>query len=424
MKSMGLPAFRFSISWSRLLHADGSTNQGGLDFYNGLINALIAANIRPIVTLYHWDLPLAYSEQAGQHGWLNSSYIVPLFTHYADVVFESFGDRVKDFITFNEPLSFCMLGYENGIHAPGRCSDRTRCSAGNSTTEPYLCVHSVNLAHVHATKLYRDKYFPTQNGKIAITLNCGWAEPATESVNDRQAAERAMIFDAGIWSDVIYGNGDYSQEVRHSAGDLLPHFTTNERTMFQQYRPDFFGLNFYTSAYAYYAGPPATPGQGFDIDRHSNTSSYAPNGTLIGKVADSPWLFSTPWGLRKMVVWLAKRYPGFPIWVTENGMDVVKENDKPLADALKDADRVQFFSDYLTELGNAIDLGAPVKAYFLWSLLDNFEWADGYSKRFGIHYVDYKNNQTRYAKDSSKWFASFIHNVTTGSSSADHVYSD
>ena len=412
MKAMDLPAFRFSLSWSRIIHANGSVNQAGIAHYNDLINALLDANIEPYVTLYHWDLPTAYSSYVHGAGgdWLNSSYIVPLFTHYADVAFGAFGDRVKYWLTFNEPLTFCFLGYQNGIHAPGRCSDRSTCWAGNSITEPYLCIHSVNLAHAHASHVYRTKYQSTQKGKIGITLSVGWSEPATDSAADKQASDISLQFDFSAWADPIWF-GDYPAVMRENCGKLLPAFTDAEKKLLKG-SSDFQGVNFYTASYVS-AAKRGTPGSGWYVDRNASNSAVSPNGTVIGKQADSPWLYIVPWGLHKMLNWIGDRYGNaVELVVTENGMDVVNENNKPLEEALHDSDRIAYLSSYIGAMGDSITDGYNVTGYFVWSLMDNYEWADGYSKRFGIHYVDYNNSLARYPKDSAKWYTQLIVNTT------------
>ena len=312
-------------------------------------------------------------------------------------------------LTFNEPLTFCFLGYQNGIHAPGRCSDRSTCPSGNSITEPYQCVHSVNLAHGHAVNVYRTKYQATQKGKIGITLSVGWAQPLTDSAEDRQASDIALQFDFGSWADPIWF-GDYPAVMRANAGDLLPRFTEDEKKLMKG-SADFQGINYYTASWV--TGKKAgAPGSGWDVDRNVTGMQTLPNGTSIGKQADSPWLYIVPWSIRPLIQWVAARYGNPVMLITENGMDVVGENAKPIEDALHDTDRVDFFRGYIGAVEEAIDGGANVMGYFLWSLMDNYEWADGYSKRFGIHYVDYDHHLARYPKDSARWYTQLIRNTT------------
>lgn len=189
LTSMGLNAYRFSISWSRILpHGDDRVvNQAGIDHYNHVIDSLIKANITPLVTLFHWDTPLALEHK--YEGWLSPS-IEHDFAHYADVCFQHFGDRVKHWITLNEPLTVAFNGYCTGEHAPGRCSDRTKCTRGNSATEPYIAAHNMLNAHAAAVEVYRNKYQVKQDGVIGITLNTDFSYPMTNSTEDAAASER------------------------------------------------------------------------------------------------------------------------------------------------------------------------------------------------------------------------------------------
>jgi len=308
--------------------------------------------------------------------------------------------------TFNEPASFCQIGYNEGIHAPGRCSNRETCPFGNSTTEPYLCIHSVLIAHAQAANLYHTEY-KSQGGKLGMTLSIGWSEPLTNSSKDANATERALLFDGGIYAHpIIYG--DYPEEVKWRAGNLLPAFTANETDLLKN-SVDFFGLNHYTSAYG---SEPTTeekpPGSGWSSDRYCNDTVTDINGKEIGPQADSSWLRSVPWAFTKILIWINQTYPGLDIYVCENGMDVKNESMKSISEALNDTDRIDFLRNYTDAMEVAIDEGVPVKGYFVWSILDNFEWADGYSKRFGIHYVDYKNGLQRYPKQSAYWYSKLI----------------
>ena len=312
----------------------------------------------------------------------------------------------------HKSLTLCTMFAvpSTGIHAPGRCSDRSKCWAGDSITEPYLCVHSVNLAHAYASNVYRTKYQPTQGGVIGITLSVGWSEPATDSAADRQASDIALQFDFGAWADPVWF-GDYPAVMRENCGALLPRFTDDEKRLLKG-SSDFQGVNFYTASYVS-AAKRGKPGSGWYVDRNASNSAVSANGTAIGVQADSPWLYIVPWGLHRMLDWIGARYgSSVPLVVTENGMDVVDENSKPLADALHDTDRIDYLSSYIAAMGDSITDGTSVVGYFVWSLMDNYEWADGYSKRFGIHYVDYSNNLARYPKDSAKWYAQLIANTT------------
>merc|ERR1740129_734015 len=209
MKELGLPAYRFSISWSRLLPAGtGNVNAMAVDFYGALIDELIANNITPIATIYHWDLPQCLEDKYG--GWLGRE-VVEDFEHYADACFRSFGDRVKYWITLNEPWCACVLGYGSGEHAPGHKSA--------SSTEPYLAAHHMILAHAKAVRRYHSNFRAKQAGKIGITLNMDFKEPLTFSPGDIAAQGRAMDWQLGWFADPIY-RGDYPEALPEPAADL------------------------------------------------------------------------------------------------------------------------------------------------------------------------------------------------------------
>ena len=367
MKDMQLPSFRFSIAWSRVLNVDGTINLAGVAHYNDLINALIEANITPFVTLYHWDLPQHISDGGG---WTNADYIVPLFTHFATVCFDAFGDRVKDWITFNEPGTFCLLGYDYGAHAPGRCSNRAQCEFGNSTTEPYECIYSVNLAHAYAVNVYRTQFAPRQAGRIGMTISVGWPEPLTDSEEDLAASERSLLFDAGAYSDPIVF-GDWNDVMKERAGPLLRSFTDYEKSLLRN-SVDFYALNHYGSTFvgALNVTTPPAPGQGWDVDRFVYNTAFDLDGQAIGEAADSPWLLVVPWGLRKLLIWLHDRYK-LPILITENGVDVPNESYLPLKKALSDDYRIDYLQRYIHQMELAMDSGVQVKGYFAWSLLDS-----------------------------------------------------
>ena len=188
IRAMGLNSYRFSISWSRILpEGTGRVNQEGIDFYGKFIDRLLEYGITPFVTIYHWDLPQTLEDRYA--GWL-SPKIEADFVAYAEVLFRAYGDRVKNWITINEPWTFCYMAYGLGIFAPGRCTDRTKCPMGNSATEPYIAAHNVINAHAATVEVYRRKYQPKHGGSIGITVNMDWVEPYTDSVEDQMAAQR------------------------------------------------------------------------------------------------------------------------------------------------------------------------------------------------------------------------------------------
>ncbi|KAL2630528.1 hypothetical protein R1flu_015214 [Riccia fluitans] len=403
MKELNMDAYRFSIAWSRII-PDGSrrtVNMEGIAYYNRLIDALIEKGITPYVTLYHWDLPLTLHESLG--GWTNRE-IVKHFAYYAEVCFASFGDRVKHWITFNEPAVFCLLGYGKGVHAPGRTSDRTKSAHGNSSTEPYMAGHNVLISHATVVEIYRSKYKSKQAGTVGFTIDCEWAEPLSDSIEDKEATERRRTFQLGWWLDPIFF-GDYPALMRRSAGDRLPHFTEDEKLLLRD-SLDFIGLNHYTTRWVTSQPAPSDPANSdFWWDQGALTT-VEKDGVLIGEKANSCWLYIVPWGIQRLIEYVWETYK-VPIYICENGMDDCNNLDLPLGHFLNDSRRVNYYRDYLKYVHRAIENGADVRAYFAWSLLDNFEWAEGYTSRFGLYYVDF-TTQKRYAKDSAKWFSKFL----------------
>eukprot|EP00249_Psilotum_nudum_P025511 c30054_g1_i1 orf=231-1817(+) len=403
MANFSVDAYRFSISWSRIYpNGKGDVNQDGINHYNSLINALLIKGIQPFVTLYHWDLPQALQDD--YNGWL-STQIVNDFAAYAETCFKMFGDRVKHWITFNEPHSFASQGYAGyGLLAPGRCSGL--CRNGNSKTEPYIVGHNVLLSHAAAVKIYREKYKPQQSGNIGITLDSKWYEPLTGSTNDIAAANRSLDFELGWFLDPIIF-GDYPQSMRENVGNRLPSFT-NVSTMAVKGSWDFIGINHYTTYYAQDSNSSvAETVLGDDPDSHSLTP-FIRNGKQIGRPSAAIWLYVVPWGMKKLMDYIRVRYNNPTIFITENGYCDPNNPFLPLQDALQDNNRISYHSGYLSNLLSAIRDGSDVRGYFVWSLLDNWEWNSGFSVRFGLHFVDYHHNLTRYPKASVKWFRELL----------------
>eukprot|EP00249_Psilotum_nudum_P019962 c27498_g1_i1 orf=501-2102(+) len=410
LADMGFDAYRFSISWCRVF-PDGlakSVNQEGIAHYNDVIDTLIEKGIQPVVTLYHWDLPQALQDSIG--GWL-SPEIVNHFANYAEVCFDAFGDRVKHWITLNEPLRFSFFGNGLGIHAPGRCSNRTRSPVGDSTTEPYIVGHNALLAHAAAVDIYNRKFKASQGGIIGISVDSEWAEPLTTSLEDVAAAQRHLEFHIGWFLDPIFF-GDYPASMRERIGDRLPKFSSEEIVLLQN-SLDFIGINHYTTRYIIPASITTENRhlRGWIEDINTVRLSEV-DGKPIGDKGASHWMYIVPWGLHKLLNWTTKRYNRPAIFVTENGVDDEDCPSQSLAESLHDSKRVKFYQDYLYAVAAAVREGADVRGYFAWSLVDNFEWESGYTKRFGLIYVDYANNLKRYPKDSALWFTNFLRKDT------------
>lgn len=390
MAKMGLKAYRFSISWPRIQpDGHGPVNEKGIAFYSRLIDELLDHGIQPWITLYHWDMPLALQMQ--HDGWLNPD-ITDFFATYASGCFERFGDRVKNWITLNEPWVVAMLGYGQGVFAPGRKSIR----------EPYLAAHHLILAHAKAVRLYREKYQAAQGGQIGITNNCDWREPLTDSLEDKAAAQRALEFYLGWFADPVF-LGDYPQVMKDRVGERLPEFTEDEKEWVKG-SSDFFGLNHYNTSYASHG------------DTADGSEVYANGGIFedqhVKLSVDPAWPLTTmnwaivPWGCRKLLHWIRDRYQDPKVYITENGCSL---DDKVSNGEVDDPIRISFLEGYLGECHKAIEEGVDLKGYFVWSFMDNFEWALGYSRRFGIHYIDYETLE-RIPKSSARWFARTIEN--------------
>ncbi|KAF7824486.1 beta-glucosidase 17 isoform X3 [Senna tora] len=292
----------------------GGVNREGITYYNNLINELLSKGIQPFITLFHWDLPQALEDE---YGGFMSPRIVSDFSYYAEICFKEFGDRVKHWITLNEPLSFTVGGYASGGSPPARCSKwlGPNCNAGDSSTEPYLAAHYQILAHAAAI---------SQKGQIGITLNTGWVMPLSQSNADMEAAARSLAF-------------MYDCETNLQAG--------------------------------------------------------------------SDWLYIYPQGIQELLQYTKEKFNNPVIYITENGVDEVNDGKRSLDDKM----RIDYISRHLLYVQRAIRSGVKVKGYFSWSFLDNFEWNAGYTVRFGMVYVDFKNGLRRYRKRSALWFKLFLH---------------
>jgi len=314
--------------------------------------------------------------------------VIDDFEHFAATCFSNFGDRVSLWITLNEPWCSAALGYASGEMAPGRKE--------MPDSEPYLAAHHMLLAHARAVRRYRQEFQAAQGGQIGISLNVAWHEPLTSSLGDREAAQRALDWSCGWFADPIW-QGDYPESMRARCGERLPSFTEAERELLRG-SSDFFGLNHYTTSYASAPARGAKPsGPRTYFSEQGVQSTDDPRWPRT----DMDWAV-VPWGLRRLCEYIQRRYaPAHGLFVTENGCAA---RERTAAEAKEDALRVEYLRAYVAQLHQAIEAGADVRGYFAWSFMDNFEWAYGYGKRFGLVRVDYKT-QERSVKASGRMFA-------------------
>ena len=362
MKSLGVKAYRFSIAWPRVFpQGSGAPNPKGLDFYNRLVDELLANGIEPFATLYHWDLPQVLQDRVG--GW-ESRETAQAFGDYAGYVAERLTDRVHHIFTINEFGAFMELGYRIGIHAPGVKLPPGRFNQAR---------HNGVLGHGLAVQAIRAKGKP--GTKVGLAENLVVGVPVIETPAHIAAAEQATRQVNAQYLTVIM-EGKYTDAYLAATGADAPHFTPEDLRVIAS-PLDFVGTNIYQPMF---------------VRADSGPSGFAvvPNPASYPHMA-SPWLFIGPevlyWGPHHV----AKLWNVPEIYVTENGCS---SSDIPAADGqVYDSDRVMFLRNYLTQLQRAVADGVPVQGYFLWSLMDNFEWADGYTNRFGLHYVDYATQQ-------------------------------
>jgi beta-glucosidase len=374
MKALGLKTYRFSVAWPRVFpQGTGTPNPKGLDFYNRLVDELLAANIQPYCTLYHWDLPQALEDKGG---WQSRDTSVA-FANYAGYVAERLSDRVKHFMTLNEMSSF-VSGYASPRHAPGL----TLPPAGVNQVR-----HHAVLAHGLGVQAIRAHAKP--GTKVGLAENASACVPIIETPEHISAAAKAMReVNAGYLTVIMEGR--YTDAYLAHAGADAPKFTDADMKAIGT-PVDFVGLNIYTPTYIRADDSPG----GFA--RITPPSSY-PH-------MMSPWLHVGPealyWGPKLAAqIWNIKE-----IYITENG---ASSTDVLTPDGhVYDSDRVMYLRNYLTQLHRAVTEGVPVRGYFLWSLMDNFEWADGYAYRFGIHYVDFAT-QKRTPKESAHFYKEVI----------------
>ncbi|XP_047578460.1 lactase/phlorizin hydrolase [Lutra lutra] len=396
LRALKVKAYRFSLSWSRIFPTgrNNSINRHGVDYYNRLINGLVASNISPMVTLYHWDLPQALQDIGG---WENSS-LIELFNSYADFCFQTFGDRVKFWMTFNEPTYQAWLGYGSGEFPP---------QVKDPGWAPYRIGHAVIKAHARVYHTYNEKYRQEQKGVISLSLSTHWAEPKSlEIPREVEAADRMLQFSLGWFAHPIFRNGDYPDamkwkvgnrsELQHLATSRLPSFTEEEKRYIRG-TADVFCLNTYYSRIVQHRTPRLNPPSYEDDRETTETEDSSWPATAMDRAA--------PWGTRRLLNWIKEEYGDIPIYITENG--VALTNPK-----VEDTDRIFYHKTYINEALKAYRLdGVDLRGYSAWSLMDNFEWLNGYTVKFGLYHVDFNNtNRPRTARASARYYTEVITN--------------
>lgn len=400
MKQLGLQAYRFSIAWPRIQPTGrGPANAEGLAFYSRLVDELLAAGIRPVATLYHWDLPQALEDEGG---W-TSRATAEAFAEYARIVAEALGDRVWLWTTLNEPWCSAFLGYASGVHAPGR-------------TEPagaLAAVHHLNLGHGLAVRAIREVV--GDGARVSATLNLHVTRAASDDPADVDAKAQVDT----VANEVFLGpmlEGAYPERVLADTAHLTDWSFVHDGDLDTIRQPlDLLGVNFYSTGRVRRLQD-ATAADGVPRADGHGASPHSPwVGCDLVEWLPQPgphtamgWNIE-PQGLVDLLLELHERYPGLPLMITENGAAFA---DEVSADGrVHDPDRVAYVHDHLEAVGRARDAGADVRGYFVWSLMDNFEWAYGYDRRFGVIRVDYDTLERTW-KDSALWYREVIRTGT------------
>ncbi|XP_069695522.1 myrosinase 1-like [Periplaneta americana] len=394
LKEIGMNVYRFSIAWSRILPTGDvdKVSKKGISYYNNLIDELLVNDIQPMVTMYHWDLPQPLQDIGG---WPNP-VIADYFEEYTRILFTHFGDRVKWWITFNEPLEVCTAYGTNRNYAP---------SIDAHGIGEYLAAHTILHSHARAYRLYDRIFRKKQKGRVGITLDSDWFEPKDNTTESRDAAERIMQFELGWFAHPIFSSqGDYPAVMKERVANnsfkegrtrsRLPNFSRKD-VEYIQGTFDFLGLNHYTT----YLVSQGEAGEDPSLLRDSGVF-LSRDPAWPGSA--SAWLKVVPWGFRKLLVWIAKEFNNIPVFVTENGYSDHGE--------LQDTNRINYLTSYLSELLKALhEDDCNVIGHVTWSIIDNFEWMSGYTEKFGLYFVNFTNPaKQRIAKDSSRVMADII----------------
>lgn len=382
MVSLGVETYRFSIAWPRIIpDGRGPVNEAGLDFYDKLIDACKARNIKTNATLYHWDLPLTLS---GDGGWTARSTAYA-FQRYAQTVMKRFGDRLDFVSTFNEPWCVVWLSHLYGVHAPGE----------KSIDAALAALHTVNLAHGLGLEAIRQE---APEVKAGIVLNLQAIYPVNDSEADHQAAERAFQFNNGVFLDPIF-NGAYPDGFMAAYGDRMPEIEDGDLALINQ-KLDWWGLNYYKPERV--------------ADNSASGAEFpaiAVGAPVNNVITDIGWETYAP-ALKMLTEQVYDRYELPEMYITENGACY---NMAPVDGVVDDQPRIDYLSDHLSVVADLVEGGIPLKGYYAWSFMDNFEWAQGYDMRFGLVYIDYET-QERTVKNSGKWFKALAEEFLKGNS--------
>jgi beta-glucosidase len=370
LKNLGVDSYRFSVAWPRVQpQGSGAPLQAGLDYYRRLADALGEAGIESAVTVYHWDLPQALEELGG---WPERDTAFR-YAEYADIVFRALGDRVGKWFTLNEPWCSAFLGYEFGHHAPGR----------KDKAAAYKAAHHLLLGHGLAVKAYRETGLAAP---IGIVLNAMTPRPATRAAADLEAADRAADFGTALWLDPLYGRG-YPERHLAAQGVGMPVLPGDFELIAAPI--DFVGINYYSERAV--AADPSSP------EGYKDAPSWQDKTEMGWDIV--------PEGLLRMLREIARRWPVKALYVTENGAAF---DDRPEADGrIRDRERIDYIRGHVDACRRGIAEGIPIKGYYLWSLMDNFEWAYGYTKRFGLVRVDPATGE-RKPKDSYYFYRDLV----------------
>lgn len=412
LKKFGVPAYSFSISWSRIFpFGNGTVNEPGLKHYVDLVEYLVANNIVPIVTLYHWDIPQSLQNWYG--GWLNRK-IIDDFTTYARVLFHALSPKVKFWITVNEPQIVCTDYELWPLTVPEHVFPVHRINY--SIARKYICGHHILLAHANAVKIFRQEIIPKYGqGKIGFANSWDYTPPLTNSSDDITASKRSLDFTAGWFSEPVYLTGDYPDSMRSSLGGILPEFSDSEKQSILG-SADFYAWDSYTGH------PIKAPSEGIQacINDKSNPSwpmcaedVFRLDGDwVVGDTADpgvSEWLYSTPDLFRDGIRWSWKKYPANEYIIPEFGFSQWKESEMDEGQARNDENRVSYFRDYLDRILDLVNKdGINITTAIAWSLYDNFEWRQGTKSRFGLQRFDYDTGEIKFKK-SAFYMREFFH---------------